>query len=361
MDVRKLLRDRCLPQLLSFKDGKKVSTKEDLLARQSEIANILQSLEYGNLPKLPDEMTVEVLSEDKGFSAGRATLRALKFSFRDGDNFFSFPAYSVIPVCKTEIPAFVHINFSSGVPDKYLPSEEIADGGFAVFSFCYKDVTSDDGDFNNGIAKYLCPDRSLPNAPGKIAIWAWAAMRIMDYVQTRPEIDKANVAVIGHSRLGKTALFAGGLDTRFKYVISNNSGCSGAALSRGKSGETKAKIIEVFPHWFCPEYLKDPKPEELPFDQHFLLALTAPRHLMVGSAEDDLWADPTSEFLSIAAASCAWKILGKSGLMHKNEIPKAKTVLDEGECAYHVRTGAHYLSREDWAVYMNYINKHILK
>ncbi len=353
--VDKLLLLRNLPELMKLNSGKTVKTADDFKLRREEIKKMLQEEEYGYIPKKPDHLSVELISEVL-FCAGKATHKLLKFTVTIGENEFSFPVEAVIPKAEGPHPAFIHIDFMSGVPTKYTPSEEICDGGFAVFSFCYNDVTSDDGNFKCGIAKYF-GGRRRSTAPGKIAMWAWAAMRVMDYVETLPEIDKSRVAVAGHSRLGKTALVTGAYDERFNYVISNNSGCSGAALARKTVGETVVAITNRFPFWFCPRYLKNAKDfiEKSKFDQHFLLSLIAPRHLIVGSAEDDLRADPSSEFLSAVSASEAYKILGRVGLVHNGEIPVAKAVLDEGSLCYQIRKGAHYFSREDWQVYMDYI------
>ena len=271
----------------------------------------------------------------------------------------SFPIISAIPKSDKKVPAFVYIGFENGDANKYLPTEEIVERGFAVFSFCYNDVSSDNGDFNNGIAKYLVPTRRKNTAPGKISLWAWAAMRVMDYIEyIKDQIDLNNVAVIGHSRLGKTALWAGGNDERFKYVISNDSGCCGAALESGKIGERYDRISEVFPYWFCPAFNRDALTyAKLPFDQHFLLSLTVPRRLIIGSAHEDTWADPTSEFLATAALDECYALFGKKGLVHNDEVPKPRTVLAEGSASYYVREGTHFLSRHDWNTYMDIIKE----
>ena len=360
MSVYKLLDERGLPPLLINEKGEAVSTPEQFEARRKEIKHILQEREYGIIPKKPDHMRVEVIEEINGFAAGTAVLRHLKMIFEIGNDEFSFPATSVIPKNKTNIPAFVHINFFPEIPNKYQPAEEIIERGYALFSFCYNDVTNDDNDFTDKCAAYLCKTRRKNNSTSKIAIWAWAAMRMMDYIEMLPEIDKDNVAVIGHSRLGKTALVAGGFDERFKYVISNDSGLSGAAITRKKVGEDATVITKVFPMWFCPWYIKHAeKSGEHPFDQHFLTALTVPRHLMIGSAELDEWADPTSEFLGALAANEAYAIYGMRGLVHGDEVPRADTALDEGDSHYHVRRDAHYLSRRDWLAYMSFIDKYV--
>lgn len=357
--VEKNAAERKVPDILTFKNGKPVKTASDFEKRREEIKALLQEHEYGYIPEKPEHLRVEVISTDNVFCAGKAPLSTLKFTVTIGEKEFSFPVYAVIPKKPGKHPAFVHINFRPNVPDKYMPSEEIVDRGFATFSFCYNDVTNDDDNFSDGIAKLLSPKRRKLTSPGKIAMWAWAAMRVMDYVETLDNIDLDNVAVIGHSRLGKTALLTGAFDDRFKYVISNCSGCSGAAVLRGKTGENLAVLANVRHYWFCPKYQNYIVHEEaLPLDQHFLLAASAPRHLLVGSAKEDTWADPESEFISAYLASEVYeKIYGLTGLVHNGIIPDATTVFDGGSIHYHIREGLHYFSREDWLAYMNYIDK----
>ena len=182
----------------------------------------------------------------------------------------------------------------------------------------------------------------------------------MDHVQTLDTVDKSRIAMVGHSRLGKTALVTGGFDERFKYVISNDSGCSGAAITRCKIGETVELIADRIPRWFCPRYIKNASVfETRGYDQNFLLALSVPRHLIVGSAELDDWSDPTSEFLGIASTNEAYALYGLRGLVHNGEIPKPKCILGDGEAMYQIRHGSHYFSREDWLAYMDYIDKFV--
>lgn len=358
--IQTLIDERQMPALLVTKRGKKVKTRRDYEARREEIKKILMEKEYGVIPEKPEKMEVEVLSENERFCAGKATLKTLNFKFENDGKEFSFTAFSVIPKSGKKVPAFVHINFRPDVPDQYMPTEEIVDRGYAIFSFCYKSVALDNNDFKSNCAKYLCKNRRAKNAPGKIAMWAWAAMRVMDYICTLDAIDSNNVAIIGHSRLGKTALVTGGFDERFKFVISNDSGCSGAAISRGKVGESVKRITTVFPFWFCPRYVEGADDaDNYDFDQNFLLGLTVPRHLLVGSAQNDTWADPTSEFLCTASINPAYEIYKMRGLVYEDEVPVAKAVLGEGDSFYHVRKGEHYLSREDWNEYMNYIDAHL--
>lgn len=358
--IEKMINERNIPSLLTFLDGTPVKTKEDFIKRREEIKEILQTKEYGYIPAPPDKMEVEFIEEYDNFNAGKSPRKKMRMHLTVGENTRSFDFTMVIPKSEEPVPAFVFMNFSPDVPDKYIPSEEIVDEGFATFSFHASNATTDNGDFTTGVAPLFVKREDCPHAPGKIAMWAWCAMRLMDYIETLPEIDKDNVAVMGHSRLGKTALVAGGFDERFKYIISNDSGCSGAAITRGKCGEDVETITRVFPFWFCPYYVENQANFLFEgYDQHFLLALSAPRVLMVGSAKEDLWADPESEFLSTHLASEVWRLLGKRGLIDNGIVPVAKSVLDEGDVLYQVRFGTHYMSREDWREYMRFIKKFI--
>ncbi|MDD2418636.1 MAG: hypothetical protein PHR18_05540 [Oscillospiraceae bacterium] len=346
MTIYNALQNRQLPALPTETDG--------TVCRKA-MMEVLCREEYGRL--LPaGEVSAEELSTDKSFCAGKAPLSKVRLTISLPQGEFSFPISCVLPKGNPRCPVFLLINFRDDVPDRYLPSEELVDGGFGVVSFCYKDVTSDDGDFSDGLAGVWYEGRERHgDDPGKIALWAWAAMRVMDYIQTLGGVDAGNVTVVGHSRLGKTALLAGGLDERFAGVISNNSGCSGAAISRGNRGETIAVICDRFPYWFCPNYRRYAGNETaMPFDQHYLLALTAPRRLYVASSAEDLWADPTGEFLGAAAASEAWEKKGEVGLICPDRLPETGEVFAQGMIGYHVRPGRHYFSRYDWQRYMEF-------
>lgn len=340
-----------LPPILTLNSGAPVRTVDDWRARRREIIDMLSREEYGYTPAAPEAVRARVLSAEQ-VCAGKAEQRRVELSFDTPGGEHAFEFNLVMPVSAKPVPAFVALCFRPEIPDKYLPMEEIADHGFAVASIYYQEVTADGPELDGLAAKYPIDPAT---GWGKIGIWAFAASRVMDYLETLDEIDHARVAVVGHSRLGKTALWCGAQDERFSLVISNDSGCSGAAISRGKAGETIQDITNRFPFWFCGNYKAWANREyEAPFDQHWLLALVAPRRLYVCSATEDEWAGPASEYRSAREASAAWRFLRAPGLTGPDELPAPDAPLHFGSVAYHLRTGPHFQGRADWNWVMKY-------
>jgi len=339
----------------------------DWETRRQEIKDILQRELFGYRPADPKEISFEMLPDEPfygTFCAGKASLKKILAHTTVNGQPFSFPFYAAIPKGRKNLPFFIHINFRPNVPDRSMPTEEITDMGFAVFSFGYEDVTSDDMDFTNGIAGVIYQGRERTGSEcGKIPMWSWAASRIMDYCQTLDCLDMSKSAVVGHSRLGKTALYTGMMDERFQFVISNNSGFGGAALSRNRcdrdAGITRCSIAFCAEHhmqWFCPNYRNYiDREEELPYDHHFLVAASAPRHVYVASAENDYWSDPMTEYLTSFAAGQVYDRLGLTGLVHPDRYPVPGDSFHAGRVGYHLRAGEHYFSREDWQQYCRYI------
>ena len=324
------------------------------LKKREEMLEILFSEEYGYLPSAPEAIEFSVQENIvRSFCAGKALLNKVTAKCVVNGKNYEFPFYATIPTDNVKHPFFVHINFRPDVPDRYMPTEELVDNGYAIFSFNYEDVTSDNADFTNGLAGVLLEngERSATD-PGKIAMWAWAAHRVMDYAYTLGDVlDFERAIVCGHSRLGKTALLTAATDERFKLAYSNDSGCSGAAISRGKGGESIEKICNRFGYWFCENYKKYINNEDnMPFDQHYLVASIAPRFVCVGSASEDLWADPTHEMLNCVASSTAFN----KGFVYNDKLPEIGDKYFEGDIGYHIRKGLHYFSREDWIRLMEF-------
>lgn len=354
--IDQLLTQRALPALTTMNDGSTADTAEKWRERRKELIHLLSEQVYGFTPAAPEKVDCEILSSDEKAFANKAVHQKLSLSFDTPNGKFSFPVDFITPKKVSPAPLFITIAFRPDVPDRYLPMEEIIDHGYAVATFHYNDVTTDNGEYTGLKTMYPCDEKT---GWGKIGMWAFAASRVMDYALTRGDIDHSRIAVNGHSRLGKTALWCGAQDERFSMVISNDSGCSGAAITRDKVGETVEVITRVFPYWFCGNYRAwANKEHKMPFEQHMLLALTAPRHLYVCSAEEDSWADPESEFLSCAAASPAWDVCGETGLVTPDHLPEIGDALHEGKVGYHVRSGSHFLSRTDWLRYIEYRDRH---
>ena len=354
---------RELPSLLIHSDGTPV-TAESWPRRREELLELLYVNSYGRTPAAPGEVRWKILSEEKNAYAGKAVQRKVEIAFDTPGGEFSFPVWVLLPTAVEKAPVFVHINFRPDMPDKYCPAEEIIDGGFALVDFCYQDVVSDshDGNFDQDLGA-LFRDAGVPRQPdewGKIGMWAYGCSRVMDYLIAADETDWRHTAIAGHSRLGKTALWTAAQDQRFFMAISNNSGFGGAAIHKKGSGERVADFLRVGSwDWYCETFKTYLDKEDIntTYDQHMLLACIAPRHLCVGSAEQDAGADPKSEFLNCYAQNEVYALLGKKGLVTPDEYPAADTGLQEGSVAYHMRSGTHYFSRTDWGYYMRYFRK----
>ena len=351
------LRKRELPDCFTFLDGNKITSIEEWKLRKREIIELFRHNVFGYLPNL--EPTVKGVTQkmDSNSLGGKANHSLVEIQIKTLNGYFSFPCDLIIPKNVEKPPVFLYISFSPNLVHDNLPLEEIIDSGFAVASFYYQDIVPDkDDNFMNGLG--LLGERNRFDSWGKIAMWAWAASRIMDYLMTLDSIDNQRIAIMGHSRLGKTALWCGANDERFSLVVSNNSGAGGAALFRGKIGEQIKDLVKVFPYWFngnFKTYIN--REDKLPLDQHFLLSMIAPRYLYVCSAKEDDWADPKSEFLSCVAASPVYKLYSLDGLVSDNSYPKINEALHIGEIGYHLRKGTHFLGRDDWKNIIEFRNK----
>lgn len=221
--------------------------------------------------------------------------------------------------------------------------EKMIEAGFGVATIYRGDVNPDKIDYSDGIQPFFYTDgqqEPANNEWGNLAVWAWGLSRIMDYFEMENEIDESKVIVFGHSRIGKTALWAGVADQRFAAVISNDSGCGGAALSKRKFGETVERINEKYPHWFCKKFrIYNNNEESLPVDQHELIALIAPRPVYVASTVDDRWSDPRGEFLSAFYATPGYELFGKKGIP-SSQMPELNQPI-QNTVAYHIRPGGH--------------------
>lgn len=357
--IQSELKNRNVPDVLLTKNGQVVKTKEQWEKEQRPYwKEIILENEYG---KIPPKVTPEISIKKNSITfANKAVWETVSFTFNHNGKSHTVPTQLIYPVGAKDIPFFVYLNFRPDIPDRYLPVEEIIDNGFGIFAVCRDDITKDNASFESGIAKLFNVRDRRHDDTGKIMYWAYMASAMMDYLQTRVEADKSKIGVCGHSRLGKTALLAAALDERFAFSCSNDSGCSGAALSRGhcEGAEHIKDILDNVDYWFCPNYFKYyEKENELPFDQHCLIAMIAPRNVYVGGAIEDVWADNDNQFLACVAASKVWELYDKKGLITPDKLPVCGDVLTDGEVGFHLRAGSHYHSRTDWLVYMDAVKK----
>jgi hypothetical protein len=241
----------------------------------------------------------------------------------------------------------------------FWPAEQVIARGYGIAAFHYAELAPDDAKTSrDGVIEFFDEaGGSTKYTWAALAAWAWGASRTMDYFETDPRVDKAHVAVVGHSRGGKAALWAGAEDERFAMVVSNESGEGGAALSRRNFGETIERINTSFPHWFTATYQTfNGRAAELPVDQHMLMALAAPRALYVASADEDLWSDPRGEFLALAVSSPVFALWGDAPI-RPDSMPGVDKPIVVGRRGYHIRTGGHNLTPYDWDRYADFADR----
>lgn len=390
-----------IPDPLTMANGEKVtSAKVWWEKRRPELFRLFETEMYGRCPNRPAKLFFETTGQDDQALGGKAIRREVSiwFSGEKKGPRMNLLIYLPKSSASSAVPAFLGLNFKGNhavhkdpgitlptvwkqqkdskvrVPELATadlrgqpqetgrwPVETILERGYALATAYYEDMDPDfDDGFQNGIQPlFYKPGQTKPDADewGSIAAWGFGLSCALDYLETVPQIDAKKVAVLGHSRLGKTALWAGARDERFAIVISNDSGCGGAALSKRIFGETVAIINRAFPHWFCGNFKKyGDKEETLPFDQHELIALIAPRPVYVASATEDLWADPKGEFLGAKLAEPVYRLLGAEGLPAA-EMP-APDQPSMGGLGYHNRTGKHDVTEYDWQQYLAFADKH---
>jgi hypothetical protein len=360
-----------LPDLLTAASGKKITTADDWRRiRRPEVLELFRKHMYGRVPATPYQKSFKVVHEDPNAMGGTATLKQVDITIAAGGRSLVIHLVLFVPnkVAKP-VPTFLlicnrdpgNIDATRKTKSEFWPAEEVVSRGYGIAAFYNADVDPDKADgFKDGIHGLLDAGERPPDAWGTIAAWAWGASRCMDYFETDKDVARDKVAVIGHSRGGKTALWAGAEDERFAMACSNDSGCGGAALSRRqtKEKETVARINKSFPHWFSETFKAyNGREEALPVDQHMLIALMAPRAVCVGSADQDLWADPRGEFLSVLFAGPVYRLFGKKGVGDAAEMPAIGEPLHGEGAHYHIREGKHNLTLFDWKCYMDFADR----
>ena len=386
-----------LPDPLTLCDGGKITTVEAWeTRRRAELLEMFSSQVYGRTPCDKIAVTYETLSENPGFLHGKATAKEVKFIFTNGAKKHEAVLLLLLPNRpQGSVPLFVGYNYKGnhsitsdpsillpyvlslpeipaywrwaegdrqrGCQSSRWPLEMIIDRGYGVATMSYQDIYPDvAGKGEEYSIVSLFPDyKPGPKAPDEwqaIGAWAWGSSRIVDYLETQNRVDPHKIIIMGHSRHGKAALWAGAQDKRFKIVISNNSGCGGAALSKRIFGENIARITSACPHWFCPAFNQYANREaDLPFDQHELVALIAPRRVYIASAAEDHWADPQGEFLSGYYAGPVYALYGLKGLGTCMQPPVHQPIMND--VGYHIREGVHDVTDYDWMRFMDFADK----
>jgi len=402
-----------LPDPLQVNDATLVTDAETWRnSRRGEVLALFERDMYGKTPDAANavkgKLRYVLQSEKTDALGGKATRREVRILFSESAEEPYLDLLIYIPNKATgAVPAFLGLNFngnhavtdepdvivasswfphfSNGVETKPKPRGEeksrwpiemIIDRGYALATAFYGDIDPDfDDGFQNGVHPLFYREgqtRPDPDQWGSIGAWAWGLSRALDYLETCDAIDAKRVAVIGHSRLGKTALWAGAQDERFAMVISNNSGSGGAAISRRAFGETIGLTMTVRPQWFCGNFNKYNKNgSALPIDQHELAALIAPRPIYIASAEKDPMADPKGEMLCAFNADAVYRLLGtdgigdaakkwivteKDGMVYDAAAPPLNEPVG-GTIRYHIRTGEHDVTDYDWLQYLDFADE----
>jgi len=375
-EFQKVPAPKGVPPLLVTAAGETVVTRgvwESV--RRPEIVRTLLEQEYGIRPvERPEDLSFAETAAPEECYGGKAIRKRVRatYSGPGGKGEMNFSVW--IPKRATPAPVFVHSSprpsetaddVNGPRPVYWLPVDDIVSRGFAVAAYCNQEVAEDwhGADVaTTGVFKVFGPQNLLERKPtewGILSAWAWGMSRVLDWIETEPLLDARRAAAVGLSRNGKTALIAGAFDSRFSLTVSCCSGCSGAKLNHIELWESEhIKDILVAKKWFCPNYAKYAgKDSRMPFDQHFLLALVAPRLLYVSSATEDAWAGQRGEFASVELAAPVWKLYGLPGFI-AHGFPKADAPLNAGSLGYHLRTGMHDITRYDWQCYMDFAEGH---
>jgi hypothetical protein len=371
-----------LPRLLVTAEGKRVTTSEEWRdVRRPQILSLFSNLVYGCVPEpeSPIKTVFKVRKTDPKFMNGKATRKDVQIRISNDKGAVEMLVLVFVPnKANKPVPAFMKHSFNntksrdfdahptrSGRLRNGWPLGEFFDRGYGFVAVYQQDLVGhNEVEFLRGIHRlFYRKGQSFPQANewGVLSAVAWGAMRAMDYLETDNDVDHNRVAIMGHSKMGKAALWTAAQDERFALAISAQSGCAGAALWRRRSGETLEKMVTRFPYWLCRNAWKFVNNEEdLPVDQHMLLACIAPRPVYVHSGVEDTWADGRGEYLSAYHASEVYRLLGKKGLSSESSPPVGEAII-ESDVGYHIRKGGHSIEMYDWQRFLDFADYHLKK
>ncbi|HEC44739.1 MAG TPA: hypothetical protein ENI20_18130 [Bacteroides sp.] len=334
--------------------------------RRPELLNLFRSEVYGFAPPKPDDLSFRIVETDPMAMDGKATMKHIAISFTVEGESFSFPLILFLPNNrKGGSPVFLllsHRDSENTDPERIIisdfwPAEYLIQRGYAIAAVnVAAAVDPDKPEAVTGVREFYRHHYPEPDkfTWGTISAWAWSGSRAIDYFETDPGINMEQIAVVGHSRGGKTALWAGAQDKRISLTCSNNAGEGGPALSKRLFGEYVRDLNSKFPHWFTDNYnAYSDKEISMPFDQHMVVALVAPRGYHGADATEDLWADPRGSWLSLLEASGVWEMYGEGPAL-KDEMPLVNDLMIRGPVGYHLREGGHNLTKFDWKLYLDH-------
>jgi len=356
-----------LPDMFALSGGGRVTSAEAWeKRRRGELLALFRSEVYGVSPPKPDNLTFRVVETNPQAMDGRATLKRVAIELKLDGAPFVFHLTLFVPNQRAgKAPVFLLLNHrgidntdpTRGKKSPFWPAEYALARGYAMAAINVSaEVDPDKRDATDGIRQFYKKHYPKPDELtwATLSAWAWSGSRAVDYFETDPDINAAQVAVIGHSRTGKTALWAAAQDTRFALACVNGAGEGGPSLARRNFGETLAQVAKNFPYWFTPKYTTyADKTDTLPIDTHELIALIAPRGYHGGDATRDLGADPRGSWLALVEASKVWALYGKAAPM-KPEMPLVNAPFVNGAIAYHLITGDHALTLFDWKIYLDH-------
>lgn len=337
--------------------------------RRPEILSLFENNVYGQMPKKFDSIQFKSNTVPGMAMGGKSFLKKAEISVWRMGKLVTINVVMFVPSkAKKPVPVFLFINNrgidqvdpTRKVQSEFWPAEMVIDSGYAIAAFNVSEAAPDNNDhFKEGVLQLYPEQLAIGNGMKAIGTWAWAASRVMDYFEKAKEVDPKHVFIVGHSRGGKTALWAGAEDKRFAMVFANCSGNTGAAISRRQIGETVKRINTSFPYWFCDNYKNfNDNVNALPVDQHMLISLIAPRPLYTTNATLDVWADPKGSYMSIKNAEPVYALYKQKSQLPKNP-PAVEVAVITSPLGYHIREGKHDLTKFDWNNFIRFANYHL--